>query len=202
MSYTRLSSNFQPKTASWSRREALVRMIGLSTLAFWPNFADGATETEIQPAPPMTSTILTADGYPLFIKQFKGRPLLINFWATWCPPCVAELPSLDRAVTKLASEVAVLLISVDRGGSNKALPFLQKRGIGSPNLAFDPTATLSREMGVRGLPTSFLISADQQYSWIYIGPREWSDAKMITELKHLAQKTNLIKKSTNREQSN
>ena len=197
LSYTRLSSNFQPKTASWSRRKALVGMIGLSTLALWPDFADGATVPEAQIAPLMTSTILNADGYPLFIKQFMGRPLLINFWATWCPPCVAELTALDRAVTKLASEVEVLLISVDRGGSNKALPFLRERGINRPNLAFDAKATLSKEMGVRGLPTSFLISADQQYSWIYIGPREWSDAKMIAELKQLADKPNLVKKSIN-----
>ena len=178
-------------------------MIGLSTFALWPDFADGATTVpEIQIAPPMTSTTLNADGSPLFIKQFMGRPLLINFWATWCPPCVAELPALDRAVTKLASEVAVLLISVDRGGSNKALPFLRERGIRRPNLAFDAKATLSREMGVRGLPTSFLISADQQYSWIYIGPREWNDAKMIAELKQLARKPNLLKKSINSGQSN
>ena len=163
-------------------------MFGLSTLALWPNFADGATAPEIQMAPSMSATILNADGQPLLIKQFIGRPLLINFWATWCPPCIAELPALDLAVTKLASQVAVLLISVDRGGRNKALPFLHERGIRRPNLAFDAKATLSREMGVRGLPTSFLLSADQQYSWMYVGPREWSDFTMITELKQLTQK--------------
>ena len=188
LSYTRLSSNFQPKTASWSRRQALAGIIGLSTLALWPDFAEGATLPKIHPAPPMVSIILNSEGAPLLIQQFLGRPLLINFWATWCPPCVAELRALDLAATKLASEIEVLLISVDRGGSNKALPFLQERGISHTNLAFDSKATLSREMGVRGLPTSFLLSADQQYSWIYVGAREWSHSTMVDELRQLVQK--------------
>ncbi len=172
-------------------------VMGLSTLALWPNFADGAMLPKTQLASTMLSTIMTADGAPLVIKQFRGRPLLINFWATWCPPCVAELPALDLAAAKLAGEMEVLLISVDRGGSKKALPFLQERSISHAELAFDSKATLSREMGVRGLPTSFLLSADQQYSWIYVGPREWSDAAMIAELRSLVQNPSPLTKLIN-----
>jgi len=78
-----------------------------------------------------------------------------------------------------------LLISVDRGGSKKAFPFLQDRGISRPHFAFDANGALSREMGVRGLPTSFLVTADQRYCWAYQGPREWDDMKMIAELQRL-----------------
>ena len=132
------------------------------------------------------STILSdKNGKPLSLGEFKGTPILINFWATWCPPCVAELPALDRASDKLADEVEILLISVDRGGYKKALPFLQDRGITRPHFAFDAKGALSREMGVRGLPTSFLVTADQRHCWVYQGPREWDDVAMIAELRQL-----------------
>jgi thiol-disulfide isomerase/thioredoxin len=130
----------------------------------------------------MSTTILDKDGNPVSLSAFLGMPVLINFWATWCPPCVAELPALDRAAKKLAGEVQILLISVDRGGGKKALPFLRDRGISRPHFAFDSNSALSREMGVRGLPTSFLIGADQRHCWAYEGPREWDEPAMIAEL--------------------
>ena len=151
----------------------------------WPNLAGAATLPVRQPTPPMSTIILDKNGKPLSMDAFKGMPILINFWATWCPPCIAELPALDRASEKLADEVKILLISVDRGGRKKAFPFLQDRGISRPYLAFDANGALSREMGVRGLPTSFLVTADQRYCWAYEGPREWDHAAMIADLRRL-----------------
>ena len=159
--------------------------MGLSVALLWPSMACSAKLPLRQNAPPMSTTILDKDGEPLSLDVYWGVPILINFWATWCPPCVAELPALDRAVDKLAGEVKVLLISVDRGGSKKALPFLEDRGISRPNLAFDANGALSREMGVRGLPTSFLVTANQRHCWVYQGPREWDDVAMIAELRRL-----------------
>jgi hypothetical protein len=79
--------------------------------------------------------------------------------------------------------IDVVLISVDRGGVNKALPVLQANGVTTPRLGFDPIAALSREMGVTGLPTSFLLSADQQTCVIYVGPREWHEDQMQAEIR-------------------
>jgi thiol-disulfide isomerase/thioredoxin len=159
--------------------------MGLPLALLWPSVACSATLPLRQNTPPMSTTILDKDGKPLSLDVYSGIPILINFWATWCPPCVAELPALDRASDKLAREVKVLLISVDRGGSKKALPFLKDRGISRPNLAFDANGALSREMGVRGLPTSFLVTANQRHCWVYQGPREWDDVAMIVELRRL-----------------
>ena len=159
--------------------------MGLSVAALCPSIACAATLPLPQPTPPMSSTLLDKRGKPLSLDVFRGMPILINFWATWCPPCVAELPALDRASDKLADEVEILLISVDRGGYKKALPFLQDRGITRPHFAFDANGALSREMGVRGLPTSFLVTADQRHCWAYQGPREWDDMAMIAELRRL-----------------
>ena len=160
-------------------------MKGLSAALLWPSAECVAMPPLRQATPPMSTTLVDEDGRPLSVDAFKGVPILINFWATWCPPCVAELPSLDRASKKLAGEVNILLISVDRGGSKKALPFLHDRGISRPRFAFDAKGALSREMGVRGLPTSFLVTADQRYCWAYQGSREWDDVRMIAELLRL-----------------
>ena len=185
MFYTQVLSNIQPKTASLSRRQILTGMIGLCSALPWPTVASVAKMPLRQLTPPMSTTLLDQDGKSLSLDVFSGMPILMNFWATWCPPCVAELPALDRASHKLAGEVKILLISVDRGGTKKALPFLQDRGISRPHFAFDIKGALSREMGVRGLPTSFLVTADQRHYWAYQGPREWDDAAVIAELRGL-----------------
>ena len=159
--------------------------MGLSVASVRPSMACATTLPLPQPTPPMSAILLDKRGKPLSLDVFRGMPILINFWATWCPPCVAELPALDRACDKLADEVEILLISVDRGGYKKALLFLQDRGITRPHFAFDANGALSREMGVRGLPTSFLVTADQRHCWAYQGPREWDDVAMIAELRRL-----------------
>ena len=159
--------------------------MGLSLALLWPRMACAAMLPLRQNTPPMSTTILDKDGKSLSLDVYRGMPILINYWATWCPPCVAELPALDRASDKLAGEVTILLISVDRGGRKKALPFLQERGIRRPHFAFDANGALSREMGVRGLPTSFLVTANQRHCWVFEGPREWDDVAMIVELRQL-----------------
>ena len=137
------------------------------------------------PAPSMTVPITDKAGNAFRLERYRGTPLLINFWATWCPPCVAELSALDRAAIALAGSVTVLLVSVDRGGKEKALPFLKQRAITTPVIGFDPKAALSREMGVHGLPTTFLIDASQTQSWSFLGPREWGQSDMLNSIRVL-----------------
>ena len=121
----------------------------MSSALLWPSIACAATLPSRQPTPPISTAIVDKDGKSFSLNVFSGMPVLINFWATWCPPCVSELPALDRATKKLVGEIKILLISVDRGGSKKALPFLRDRSIDSPHFAFDKNGVLSREMGVR-----------------------------------------------------
>jgi thiol-disulfide isomerase/thioredoxin len=159
--------------------------MGLSAFMLWPGLALAMTPLEGKAAPSMSTMVLDENDKNFRLESLRGRPVLVNFWATWCPPCVAELPSLDNAAKQLSDEVTLLLISVDRGGRQKALPFLQDRGITRPLMGFDPKAALSREMGVRGLPTSFLLNADQSQGWAYVGPREWDSTLMIAEIRNL-----------------
>jgi thiol-disulfide isomerase/thioredoxin len=159
--------------------------MGLSAFMLWPGLALAMTPPEGKAAPSMSTMVLDENDKDFRLESLQGRPVLVNFWATWCPPCVAELSSLDNAAKQLGDDVTLLLISVDRGGRQKALPFLQDRGITRPLMGFDPKAALSREMGVRGLPTSFLLNADQSQGWSYVGPREWDSTLMIAEIRNL-----------------
>ena len=195
MSYTRLSINFQPKTAQPPRRWFLSS--GLAAWAGW--YASGmmppvasarastpavSTAQNLQATPPMTQPLTDEDEAIFTLDNLRGRPLLINFWASWCAPCIAEMPSLQKAAEQLHPDgIDVLLISLDRGGVKKALPVLRAHGVTTPRLGFDPKAALSREMGVSGLPTSFLLSADHQNCVIYVGPREWHEDAMQAEIR-------------------
>ena len=195
MSYTRLSINFQPKTAQPPRRWFL--SAGLAAWAGWyaggimPPVAGASASTSavsttqnLQATPPMTQPLTDEDGAVFTLDNLRGRPLLINFWASWCAPCIAEMPSLQKAAEQLHPDgIDVLLISLDRGGVKKALPVLRAHGVTTPRLGFDPKAALSREMGVSGLPTSFLLSADHQNCVIYVGPREWHEDAMQAEIR-------------------
>ena len=195
MFYTRLSMNFQPKTAQQPRRCFLS-----ASLATWASFYLGgmksplasvqvrtlavSTGQNIKAAPPMTQLVTDEYGQPFGFDSLRGRPLLVNFWASWCAPCIAEMPSLQKAAEQLHPDgIDVLLISLDRGGVKKALPVLRSHGVTTPRLGFDPKAALSREMGVSGLPTSFLLSADHKNCVIYVGPREWHEDNMQAEIR-------------------
>ena len=143
-----------------------------------------STVQNLQATPPMTQPLADEDGAVFTLDNLRGRPLLINFWASWCAPCIAEMPSLQEAAEQLHPDgIDVLLISLDRGGVKKALPVLRAHGVTTPRLGFDPKAALSREMGVSGLPTSFLLSADHQNCVIYVGPREWHEDAMQAEIR-------------------
>ena len=195
MSYTRLSINFQPKTAQPQRRWFL--SAGLAAWAGWyaggmmPPVASARASTpavstaqNLQATPPMTQPLVDEDGAVFTLDNLWGRPLLINFWASWCAPCIVEMPSLQKAADQLHPDgIDVLLISLDRGGVKKALPVLRANGVTTPRLGFDPKAALSREMGVSGLPTSFLLSADHKNCVIYLGPREWHEDAMQAEIR-------------------
>ena len=192
MFYTRLSRNFQPKILLPPRRRFI--LAGFAAFLGWPKVGVmrpnampvlASTLPKTQITPPTTRSIIDENGQSFTLGSRRGRPLLINYWASWCAPCIAEMPSLQKAAVKLQpDDIEVLLISIDRGGLRIALPVLRAHGVTAPKLGFDPKAALSREMGVQGLPTSFLLSADQRNCVIYVGPREWHKPAMLDEIRH------------------
>lgn len=116
-------------------------------------------------------------------SDFKGQVILVNFWATWCAPCVREMPDLDQLEADLGSdEFKVVAISQDLQGQKKAEPFLRERlGLKNLDLFLDSRMKLGRSMGVQGLPATFLIDKEGRIVGHYTGPAEWAsdDAKAM-----------------------
>jgi len=136
----------------------------------------------IPPLPVPDIRFLDADGKEKTLKDFKGQVVLVNFWATWCAPCIRELPSLDRLQAEMGGkDFTVLAVSVDRGGAETAAPFLEKHGWKNLAVNVDRQMALSRALGVRGMPTTFLVSRSGAVMGLFVGPAEW-DSEEAKEL--------------------
>src|SRR5580765_7563042 len=83
--------------------------------------------TPPQPAPHAGFT--DADGNPASLADFKGKPAVVNLWATWCRPCLEEMPSLDRLQANLDGRLIVAAVSEDRGGATRVAPFVDALGL-------------------------------------------------------------------------
>tara|TARA_R110002126_G_scaffold20190_8_gene75018 strand:+ start:1129 stop:1695 length:567 start_codon:yes stop_codon:yes gene_type:complete len=120
---------------------------------------------------------ISATGEAIKLDSYRGKTVLLNFWATWCAPCVKELPALDRLSAELASDrFEVLLVSIDRGGARVFEPFLEKHGISNLTSAADKKAELLRAFKAPGLPTSFLIAPNGAIKGRLVGDAEWDSA--------------------------
>lgn len=127
-----------------------------------------------------------ASGKQAPLASFKGKPLLINLWATWCAPCVAELPALDQLAKDRAGRLTVLAVSQDLdsagGGTDaKVAAFLNER---APGLApwRDGENTLAFHYNAQTLPTTIYYDAAGREVWRYTGAREWTSAETATLL--------------------
>lgn len=115
-------------------------------------------------------TVQTRDGRVLTADSLRGRVVLVNIWATWCPPCRAEMPALQQLASSHADEAFVLLgLSVDRGPATSVDAFLRERGITYPN-AIIGDEVLRAFGGVRGYPTSFLLDKHGVLRHTVLGP--------------------------------
>lgn len=132
------------------------------------------------PAPALQFT--TRDGAAKQLSDFKGKPVLVNLWATWCGPCVEEMPSLQRLQGKLGDKLTILAISEDRQGESVVAPFLAQHGIKDLAIFLDPKTAATNAFGAQGLPTTYLISADGMILGKEEGGAAWDDPAMIATL--------------------
>lgn len=119
--------------------------------------------------------------------DFKGAVVLVNFWATWCAPCIKEMPALDRLRAHFADQkFRLLAVSQDRGGADVAGPFIRDRlNLPELELFYDPRLRLGRSLGVRGLPSTYLIDAEGDLVGGLLGPAEWDHKDAITLIQHV-----------------
>ncbi len=139
------------------------------------------------PVPPGEFT--DASGKVLHIADFRGRSVLLNFWATWCAPCLQELPALDRVAAELKAENFVVLpISTDRQGTEVVKPFYEKLQLKELGLYFDPKSTFSQAAKVQVLPTTLLIDKDGRIVVAGEGAVEWDVPEVKAFLREQAKR--------------
>jgi len=150
------------------------------------------------PIPAPTISVVDLAGNTVSLSDFAGRIVLINFWATWCEPCLREMPSLERMQSRLGDQITVVAISEDRGGSKTVEPFINKLGLKSFKTYLDPKSDAGRAFKVAGLPTSFLIDREGRVLGRIEGAAEWDSPKLLGVLKSFLGGDEVIKASLGR----
>ena len=131
-----------------------------------------------------TTAVLDGEQQEVTLADYEGQVLLVNFWATWCAPCVEEMPALDALQAELGGEdFQVLVVSNDRNGLEMVEPFYEEQGLENLGIWLDPRGHLMRAFETRGLPTSFVIDRDGQVVARAEGAAPWDSEEAVTLLR-------------------
>lgn len=164
-----------------------------------PDVSEHARLGEFIPASPLLPapaiSFVDLAGNPVSLSEFVGKTILVNLWATWCEPCLREMPSLERVQSRLGDKIAVVAISEDRGGSKTVEPFIDKLGLKSVKIYLDPKSAVQRAFKVQGLPTSFLIDREGRVLGRVEGAAEWDSPELLEVLKSFLGADEIIKAS-------
>lgn len=152
-----------------------------------PDMARGAMERfklAAQPKPLPDLEIQNADDKPMKLSDFKGKVILLNFWATWCTPCVKEMPSLDRLQAAFAKDKFLIVpLSIDGPTKPKVAPFYKDQKLAHLGLYFDKGRKTMQGLDVTLLPTSILVDANGRELGRIEGDADWDMPESIALMK-------------------
>jgi len=185
-----------------TQRRALSRRILLVGFALAAIVAISAPRSSAQSAPPISGTVanfkpaqpakeppptrfIDPKGQELNLERYRGKLVLVNFWATWCAPCVREMPSLDRLQAALGKEgLVVLPLSLDGPTKPRVEPFYKDRQLANLPILFDEKNFTFGRFGVSVLPTTILIDPSGKEIGRLEGPAEWDAPEALALLRH------------------
>ena len=169
----------------------VIAVLGATISLYW-----GGTQTGKCPAPsgkmaafqPMENPskvsgveFIGPKGDKQTLSDFSGKGIVLNFWATWCAPCVREMPALDHLRAALETDgIEVLALSSDRGGASVVEQFYRQNGIENLPITLDDGLRSARALKVRGLPTTVLIDANGFDVGRLIGAAEWDSEDALS----------------------
>jgi len=135
---------------------------------------------ENSPAPMITVNSL--NGKPLNLSDLKGKVVLLNFWATWCPPCREEIPSMMKLNSAMAGkQFQMVAVSIDEGGVPAIESFFKTSGFSLPAYT-DPDNRAAKEYGITGVPETYVINKSGILIKKVIGPMAWDSPEILSYL--------------------
>lgn len=138
-------------------------------------------------APAPNFSLPDLDGQQVSLADYKGKVILLNIWATWCAPCVAEMPSMEKLYQELKDEdFELLAVSVDETGSIAVAPFMKQHKLGFPVL-LDTVGDIKSLYQLTGIPESFIIDKGGILLEKVVGPRDWAAPGVIRYFRNLIQ---------------
>ena len=119
------------------------------------------------------------EGKEVSLTDYRGKLVFLNIWATWCPPCVEEMPSMEKLYQALKGQAfEILAVSIDTSGQQAVVPFMQKHKLSFPVL-LDPAGTLKTLYRTTGVPESVIIDKEGRIIEKIVGPRNWGSPEAI-----------------------
>ena len=141
---------------------------------------------EGNPAPNFTLKDLS--GHDVTLADLRGKVVVVNFWATWCPPCREEIPSMMRLNQAMAGKpFQMLAVSINEGGAQEVAAYFKQSGTNLPAL-LDATQAVSKSYGLTGVPESFVIDRKGVILKKVVGGMEWSEPAVIKFMTDAAMK--------------
>jgi len=138
--------------------------------------------------PALKFEVLKKDGKTLSLDKFRGKLVLVNFWATWCAPCIREMPSLVTLQKKRGGkDFTVLALSQDFNEWTAVNPFLEKHKLEGLPIYVDRKSAISLKLKVIGLPTSVLLSPDGKVLGYLKGIAEWDAPEALALIDYYRQ---------------
>ena len=163
-------------------RRALLTAATLSTITGRLDAAELKRSKETPTAPPID--LLTIDGTPLSLQQLRGKVVLVNFWATWCEPCITEMPSLQRLRDQLApSGFEVLAVNYQEGPARIGA-FMQKMNLTLP-VVRDTDGSVARSWRARVFPASYLVDRAGNIRHSMSGGADWTSPPLVSTIQTL-----------------
>ncbi len=166
-------------------RIPLLALVAFALLLGSNTLPAAQTLNEVAGHPPAPRLVLhDMDGQIHRLDDYRGRPLIVNFWATWCPPCRREMPSMERAWKKLHKE-GIAMLAVNMGEDRDTVfRFMADYPVSFPVL-FDSAGKTTERWPIRGLPTTFILDPSGRIVYQAIGGRNWDDPALLSTIRRL-----------------
>ncbi|QPA32722.1 TlpA disulfide reductase family protein [Thermaerobacillus caldiproteolyticus] len=161
---------------------AIILLLGLTGYGIWQALAAGQSKEvglSVRDTAP-DFALKTIDGQSIHLSDFRGKPVIVNFWTTWCPPCREEMPAMQKFYQEYKNEVQLLAVHLtSQDERQKVEPFIQKYGITFP-VVLDEKGKILKLYNIQTLPTSYLIDSNGVIRKKIVGPMTYKQMVEIT----------------------